>query len=607
MRYDNKAIAVKQKGNGNLCGLDNIPEDITMAVMVDAEGLSTKGIVKVSFSLPKTACNYKVALVVNSSINSQDECKKHEFNAHGLNAEEIHTVDKSYCIINNKFDNSYDSQELEVPFCQDAKNPDQKLSIWYESVYSGCYALRFKIDDLKVVYKGHLFMTTDHQRAQINVPQFRCKYTSLPEENSSFDTLMFTTSTSNVVQFKGLHQQITVLSDSDEDKENACVKYNKNSIFTHKIYTDRANATADNCTISVAGNSNGVNVECNFEVRTFKNAGYCVVINVLDERCKKKTGWNAPIHTAPLPCVWVQNCISVTTNHSDVVYGGNLPQHENIITSEFLCLPLVTITLLVFLATVGSIFCICRLRSRNSKCNSSTCSIDLKEEVDSKCLEVEEFKYQDDLKKEKANVKDIVLLYTKESKTFMKTMSDFRNALERCVKCHVYDWHAPEEWDNVATVGGYEWVAKLLRKDCRVVWIDTAKARSLFASQYILINTKFARNAKAEKFADFRDSVFPAVVDLAKRSLQHMMMQYSKHYVVRIEGFGNLDETSDPFADISPHVRYIIPHHLRELCFHLSMQLLSPEEEIQSEETRLRQNLIINEGNQDDLSLYKIY
>lgn len=135
--------------------------------------------------------------------------------------------------------------------------------------------------------------------------------------------------------------------------------------------------------------------------------------------------------------IYFSDCISVKTNLSVVAYGGNLPEHENMLTSEFLCLPLVTITLLVFLAIVGSIFCICRLRSRNSKCNSSTCSIDLKEEVDSKCLEVEEFKYQDDLKKEKANVKDIVLLYTKESKPFMKMMSDFRNALERCVKCHV--------------------------------------------------------------------------------------------------------------------------------------------------------------------------
>lgn len=44
MRYDDKAVAFERKGNGNLCGLDNIPEDITMAVMVDSEGLSTKGI-----------------------------------------------------------------------------------------------------------------------------------------------------------------------------------------------------------------------------------------------------------------------------------------------------------------------------------------------------------------------------------------------------------------------------------------------------------------------------------------------------------------------------------------------------------------------------------
>lgn len=86
---------------------------------------------------------------------------------------------------------------------------------------------------------------------------------------------------------------------------------------------------------------------------------------------------------------------------------------------------------------VGSIYFIHKLRSRNSKCNSSTCSIDLKEEDDSKYLEADEFRYEDDVKKEKGCDKDIILLYVKGPKSFMKMMSDFRNILERCLKCHV--------------------------------------------------------------------------------------------------------------------------------------------------------------------------
>ena len=97
----------------------------------------------------------------------------------------------------------------------------------------------------------------------------------------------------------------------------------------------------------------------------------------------------------------------------------------------------------------------------------------------------------------------------------------------------MYDWYAPEEWDNAATVGGYEWVVKLLKKDCRVVWIDTSRARSLFISQYNLIGSKVSRNTKIDEFVDFRDTAFPAIVDLAKRSFQHIILQYSRHYIVR--------------------------------------------------------------------------
>ena len=135
--------------------------------------------------------------------------------------------------------------------------------------------------------------------------------------------------------------------------------------------------------------------------------------------------------------ICVLACTRIETNHSVVVYSGNISSHRHVISSDFLCLPLLVIALLAFLAVAGSIFCTYKLRTRNSKYNSSTCSMDLKEEADFKCLEVEEFKFQDNVKKQKEIVRDIILLYVNGPKSFMKLMSEFRKTLEQCIKCHV--------------------------------------------------------------------------------------------------------------------------------------------------------------------------
>lgn len=597
LKNSNQTIANVHK-TGNLCSLDDVPNKVTMTVMETAEGVSTEGIVRVNFSPPKEECRYKVALVVNPLIKSSEECEKVIFHAKGIDVQEVHTAEKSYCIFNNHLNKS---QESQTPYCQ-----DEKLTMWYENIFTGCYALRFRISENEFVFRGQLFIKTDHLHSSINAPDFHCKYTSVPNDSDpSFEKLTFSTSTSNDIHFAGLQQQIAVLSSLDRDKENSCVKFNKRTIFSHTIYTDRINATTENCTLTIADKGSGQNVECNFEFQSSKSARFCFVIHFLDDRCKKATRWNPPIK-GYLPCTWVQTCTKIETNPLLVIRGGSLQDQEQIASTQLLCLPFIIIAFIIFLTIIGSIYCIHRLRSKNSKCNSSTCSIDLKEEDDSKYFETDEFRYEDDAKKEKQD-RDIILLYVKGPKSFMKMMADFRNILERCLKCHVYDWFAPEEWDNVATVGGYEWIGKLLKKDCRVVWIDTSKARALFASQYNLIDTNVSRNKDIEEFSDFRDCVFPAIVDLAKRSFQHILLQYSRHFVVRIEGLDTLDEGSDPFSDLSPHARYIIPHHLRELCSHLSVPMAVPEKHVQLEERRLRQHLVSDEELESNLSLYKVY
>lgn len=73
------------------------------------------GIVRVNFSPPKEECRYKVALVVNPLIKSSEECEKVIFHAKGIDVQEVHTAEKSYCIFNNHLNKS---QESQTPYCQ---------------------------------------------------------------------------------------------------------------------------------------------------------------------------------------------------------------------------------------------------------------------------------------------------------------------------------------------------------------------------------------------------------------------------------------------------------------------------------------------------------
>lgn len=91
-------------------------------------------------------------------------------------------------------------------------------------------------------------------------------------------------------------------------------------------------------------------------------------------------------------------------------------------------------------------------------------------------------------------------------------------------------------WNDVARVGGYEWVVKMIKKDFRILWIDTLKARTLFVSQYKNGHDKFKQlkhNWQSQEISDFRDSVFPAIVDYAKRNNQDIDQEYQRHFVVR--------------------------------------------------------------------------
>ncbi|XP_031773599.1 uncharacterized protein LOC100866575 isoform X3 [Apis florea] len=177
------------------------------------------------------------------------------------------------------------------------------------------------------------------------------------------------------------------------------------------------------------------------------------------------------------------------------------------------------------------------------------------------------------IKLEDINInRDIILLYNKGPESFMALVADFRETLNQVCQCIVHDWHNGIEWNNVAKIGAFDWFAKMLHNKCHVVWIDTPILRSLITENFNknpLINNSEQYNLL--KIGDFRDAVFPAIFNLSKRNcIGQSPINQSKHFIVRLKEFENFENDIDPFIDLSPHIRYVLPQDLNLLCSNLS-------------------------------------
>lgn len=63
-------------------------------------GKPPTGLLEVKFSLPSAKCNYEVALLVNSSITNEEDCKNVEFHRSSAYEQEIHSEEKTVCVSN---------------------------------------------------------------------------------------------------------------------------------------------------------------------------------------------------------------------------------------------------------------------------------------------------------------------------------------------------------------------------------------------------------------------------------------------------------------------------------------------------------------------------
>ncbi|XP_014216496.1 uncharacterized protein LOC106645214 [Copidosoma floridanum] len=573
----------------NLCTREQIPKVADFYIMWDEEKKSSsRGVLKIRFKSPSTVCKYKVSLFINPRINNSKDCDNYVFRKG--NHTEIHTPEKTVCLSTreNKEEQAM-KNTLQSLFCEDT------LHMWFHYIYTGCYALGFNVDN-DYIFVGNEFFVTDYQKKEVAEPKVSCSYKStLTNRESSLETVPIGTYVSLLVGPPDIKVDIEVAPYSlvHKNEEVACNRYSESPLIKLSLTLSPGNdtdAANKNCTQSTKFLSTGESektIDCNFVAEnSMKDTGYCLFIRILDQRCQKNTSWKPPSRDK-VPCAWMQHCQKTEVKEIDVELEGDNSVQKLKIPAMLYIFGYVAAVLVVVAVSSTILVSYCLHVQKKKVFPNGNASAAGGYGASDKNVNVDSLESQ----KERLLVREsgIVILYVRESDEFMSFMGQFGKSLTELCGCDVYDWWAPELWNDVARLGGYEWVVNMIRKDCRIVWMDTLKARTIFASLSKNGCTRFKQLKRLEnlEITDFRESVFPAILDFAKRYNQDLKREYQRHFVVRLETFKGADETEDPFADLSPHARYLLPCHLDKLCYQLSTLDVNLQDEININKVRL--------------------
>lgn len=576
----------------NYCTAEDVPSEINFTVILgEIERGELTHFLKIDFKPPKTECRYGVALLVNSAIRDEGECLQYTFEDTEDIATKVHTIEKTLCVLTNSTSLIKYNDNSTVSLCKD------NIKLWFQYIFTGCYALRFHVGRDKYIIKGHKFLSTTYRRMEITQPQFTCKYNIHSNPNQSHEMVNFTLDTSLSADIRSL-LIVKLISDRNEDPQKPCIWYGEQPI--HRWTVDLANeALEDSCSKDLVQTMSGEymkTVLCNFEVQTIQTTDYCFIFHIIDDRCHKNTSWKPPVN-GKMPCTWLKRCVRTfeTSQHVESIKESDEPLD----TSSYLLLPIIAIVLIVS-TIVGTLCFMHYLRIRNEEVNLYV-NPQQDDFTNPACFKSTDFGIIDNNDSEKGinhdnlMCDDIILLYTKSSSSFMALMKDFREILAKMCSCSVHDWHDGAEWNNVAKIGAVLWFTELLNSGCRVVWIDTPTTRSTDISNSRENKKNHANLNKLNKYheiGDFRDVAFPVVLELTKRNVKDLTLQYRKHFVVRFEGLESSENKNDPFSDLSPHTRYLIPRHLAQLCSDLStVKPIISEYEMKVEEDLLQQRL----------------
>lgn len=566
----------------NYCTAEDVPDNINFYVKRDENRGNLSDSLKIEFAPPKKECGLGVALLVNPLIKNERECEEYKFEEmDGVNSN-VHTIKRALCILRNTNQPVKYNDNSTVSLCEG------NIKLWFQHIFTGCYALRFYIGRQKYAIKDYnKFVNTTYQRTEVTEPQFICKYDSNYNIDQRHEITNFTLDTSLPID-TGLLLDVALIS-PHKNSEQGCV-WNGEPLKSR--WTINLETPENHCNVKLMRTGSGEYmriVQCNFQVQTTPTAHYCFIFYIFDDRCFKNTIWKPP-HANTMLCTWVKRCVNASLYHK-----SEMIKSDKLLTANLhLLLPIIIIVLIVS-GIIGTL-CFWHLCIRKKKV---TLYVNPQHDdfLNSACFESTDLSIVDNNDSEKEidhdnlSSDDIVLLYTKNSISFMALMKDFRETLAKMCSCSVYDWYDEAEWNNVAKVGPVSWFTKLLNGKCRAIWIDTPTTRSIVISR----ENDSGLNKVGKYYeigGDFRDVAFPVVLELAKRNTNDAVHQYRRHFVVRFEGLESTANVNDPFLDLSPHARYRMPQHLAQLCLDLSMvKPLISKYQLKAKENLLQQHL----------------
>ncbi|XP_011642286.1 uncharacterized protein LOC105430427 isoform X1 [Pogonomyrmex barbatus] len=528
--------------------------------------------IRVSFQPPKKQCKFGISLLVNPSIKSEEECKKYVFNPYDKS--KVHTRNKNICVdLHKKAINYY-----EIKY-------GDNVTIDFDYIFEGCYALQFKINGDKYVMRNQDLVDNTYPRTEIVVPTLTCQHEesffNLENKESSFerqDVINFTLSMSLPMEtYSAKRLDIKIIIQEDENWEKGTCEWTEYTavkvawsqwlIFNNNDRYHRSRyCIVKLVKINEMYENYETIVQCNVQINSSSLANYCVMWQIIDDRCyKDETIWK-PQQTKGFVtddpnlryCTRFERCIYNVSNDFDQekINVINALQSDK---STTLYLPFLIIAVILIISTIIGTLGVCYyLRIRKEEVNLYINS----QQDDIDCLKSIDL-VTENVNKESDNIPlcdDIVLLYTNGSTSFMELMKHFRETLAKMCFCSVHDWHDGTVWNDVAKVGAVLWFTKLLDKGCRIVWVDVPTTRSVIISNSQIDQSNLDRYYEIH---DFRDMAFRVVLEVARNKMNDVTQQYNRHFVIR---FDNMNNVNDPFLDLSPNVRYRIPQHLEQLC-----------------------------------------
>ncbi|KYN00916.1 hypothetical protein ALC62_08142 [Cyphomyrmex costatus] len=531
-------------------------------------------------------CKYEVALLVDPSIKNEKECMKYDFEKVINTKSNIHTAERSVCVFKNTNQSEfvgYNTKSTVVQLYED------NIWLWFRYIFTGCYALRYRIDNLYIIGQSS-FLNTTYQPTEVQEPQVLCKYKDMDIRHSNSETKQVVKNFTLDVFLPantGDSLHLELISPRNKDLQQKCIWQGEPILYSWiiglKVVGVPYNELRDHhCSVKLEKPTvNGKyikRVRCNFQIET-QTEGHCFRYHLVDNRCQPDTIWKPEYYryyteTKILheePCLWVQRCTKSYDKLQDMIVSKQTKSNMMLSATLYLLLPIIAIVLIV--SAVIGILCFwhysCNRKEEiNLYVNPQHDGSDCPKSID---FDIIDNVIEKTVDHGNSSCDDIVLLYTNHSTSFMTLMKDFRETLTKMCSCSVHDWHNGTVWNDVARIGTVSWFTKLFDNGCRVVWIDTPFTRSVVISNARDNESSLDKLSKYYEIHDFRDISFRAVLEVAKSKINEVPRQYRRHFVVRFEGLESTANVNDPFLDLSPHARYYLPQHLMQLCTDLSM------------------------------------